>query len=220
MKTLKILLIDDHKMIRDGIKSMLESQENRYKFVVDEAADGEEGIAKAKLKPHIIIMDYQLPKLSGAEAAAIILGHNPKAKILALSNYNEYMYIDKMVKTGVKGFILKNIGPEELLKAIETILSGNIYYSSDVAIKLMAFDSDSSQGKKLSKKNKLTQLLSEREIEILRYITDEYTSDAIAHRLNLSKRTVDSHRQNIMTKLDVKSVAGLIKYAIPWLHQA
>ncbi len=220
MKTLKILLIDDHKMIRDGIKSMLESQENKYKFVVDEAADGEEGIAKAKLKPHIIIMDYQLPKLSGAEAAAIILNQNSKAKILALSNYNEYMYIDKMVKTGVKGFILKNIGPEELLKAIETILSGSIYYSSDVALKLMAFDSDSTQGKKLSKKNKLTQLLSEREIEILRYITDEYTSDAIAHRLNLSKRTVDSHRQNIMTKLDVKSVAGLIKYAIPWLHQA
>ena len=220
MKTLKILLIDDHKMIRDGIKSMLESQENKYKFVVDEAADGEEGIAKAKLKPHIIIMDYQLPKLSGAEAATIILTHNPKAKILALSNYNEYMYIDKMVKTGVKGFILKNIGPEELLKAIETILGGSIYYSSDVALKLIAFDSDSTQGKKLSKKNKLTQILSEREIEILRYITDEYTSDAIAHRLNLSKRTVDSHRQNIMTKLDVKSVAGLIKYAIPWLHQA
>jgi DNA-binding NarL/FixJ family response regulator len=217
MKTLKILLVDDHKMIRDGIKSMLESQENKYKFIIDEAEDGEEGLAKSKANPHIIIMDYQLPKMSGAETAALILGSNPKAKILALSNYNEYMYIDKMIKTGVKGFILKNIGPEELLKAIETILNGSIYYSSDVAVKMMSFDNNSAQSKKTPKDNKLEEILSQRELEVLKCIGEEYTSEEIAKKLSISKRTVDSHRQNIMNKLNVKNIAGLVKYALPLL---
>lgn len=218
MKTLKILLVDDHKMIRDGIRSMLESLENKYKFSIDEAADAEEGILKAKKKPDIIIMDYQLPSMSGADAAKAILASNAKARILALSNYNEYMYINKMVKTGVKGFILKNIGPEELLKAIETILKGNNYYSNDVALKLLAYENSSTEGEISLEEDKLLKLLSEREIEILHCIADEMTSDEIAKKLSISKRTVDSHRQNIMNKLDVKSIAGLIREAIPLLN--
>ena len=162
-------------------------------------------------------MDYQLPKMSGAETAALILASNPKAKILALSNYNEYMYIDKMIKTGVKGFILKNIGPEELLKAIETILNGSIYYSSDVAVKMMSFDNNSAQSKKTPKDNKLEEILSHRELEVLKCIGEEHTSEEIAKKLSISKRTVDSHRQNIMNKLNVKNIAGLVKYALPLL---
>jgi DNA-binding NarL/FixJ family response regulator len=214
MKTLKILLIDDHKMIRDGLRSMLESQENDYKFVIDEAETGEEGVIKAKAHPDIIIMDYQLPKMSGAEAVAVIMKHNSKARIIALSNYNEYMYIDKMVKNGVKGFILKNIGPEELIKAIETILSGARYFSTDVAMKLMTFDTSSEQIKEITHGYELELILSTREMEVLKLIANEHTSEEIAKDLNISKRTVDAHRQNIMNKLGVKSAAGLVKYAV------
>ncbi|MGP8217599.1 MAG: response regulator [Bacteroidia bacterium] len=223
MKTLKILLIDDYEMIRDGIRSMLESQEKKYKFTIYEAEDGDEGVSKAiDLSPHIIILDYELPKMSGAETAGTILANNPKAKILALSNYNEYMYIDKMIKAGVKGFILKNIGPEELLKAINTILNGNIYYSSDVALKLMNFDNNSYRNKKISKEynHKLEKLLSHRELDVLKYIAEEYTSEEIGRKLHISKRTVDTHRQNIMKKLEVKSIAGVMKYTMPLISAA
>ncbi|HSY77191.1 MAG TPA: response regulator transcription factor [Bacteroidia bacterium] len=216
MKKLKILLVDDHKMIRDGIRSMLESQENEYKFIIDEAEDGEQGIIKAKTHPDIIIMDYQLPNISGAEAAAKILENDPGTKILALSNYNEYMYIDKMIKTGVKGFILKNIAPEELLKAIEAILNGGSYYSNEVTTKLVTFDSNSSHTvKSIAVKEKIESLLSRREIEVLRYIVNACTNDEIGENLNISRRTAETHRQNILKKLDIKNTATLMKYAMP-----
>lgn len=221
MKKLKILLIDDHKMIRDGIRSMLESQENRYKFIIDEADNGEQGIAKAKVRPNIIIMDYQLPNMSGAEAAAKILENDPSAKILALSNYNEYMYIDKMVKTGVKGFILKNIGPVELLKAIETILNGGNYYSIEVTKKLLSFDSNSQHASEdEAVKQKIESLLSAREIEVLKYIVNACTNEEIGKNLNISKRTAETHRQNILNKLDIKKTASLMKYAMPMFAPA
>jgi DNA-binding NarL/FixJ family response regulator len=216
MRKLKILLVDDHKMIRDGIRSMLESQENEYKFIIDEAEDGEQGIVKAKAHPDIIIMDYQLPNISGAEAAAKILENDPGTKILALSNYNEYMYIDKMIKTGVKGFILKNIAPEELLKAIEAILNGGSYYSNEVTTKLVTFDSNSSHSvKSIAVKEKIESLLSRREIEVLRYIVNACTNDEIGENLNISRRTAETHRQNILKKLDIKNTATLMKYAMP-----
>ena len=139
-KNIRILIVDDHKMVREGIRSMLEFQESKFKFFINEAGDGEEGIEIAGQNPYdIIIMDYQLPGMDGADAAKLILEKNPDAKILALSNYNEYMYIDRMIKTGVKGFVLKNVTPEELIKAIDTILKGSNYFSNDVAIKLLNF---------------------------------------------------------------------------------
>jgi len=198
-------------MVRDGIRSMLESQEKKYKFFIEEAEDGEEGVAKAKNQSYdIIIMDYQLPRLNGAEAAELIMAGKPKAKILALSSYNEYMYIDRMMKIGAKGFVLKNIGPEELIRAVETILNGNDYYSSEIALKILNFDNyitQASAGGELD-------ILSKREVEILKLIANEYTNEQIAQRLNLSRRTVDKHRQNLLNKLHVRNTAGLVKYAV------
>lgn len=207
---MRALIIDDHKMVRDGIKSMLESQEKKYKFSIDEAEDGEEGAEKSiKNTYDIIILDYQLPKLNGADTAAKILAAKPKSKILALSSYNEYMYIERMMKIGAKGFVLKNIGPEELIRAIESIISGKDYYSSEIALKLLNFDNyvEHATSKELNK-------LSKREIEILKLIADEYTNGQIAEKLSLSKKTIDSHRQNLLSKLNVKNTAGLVKYAL------
>jgi len=210
MKKLRALIIDDHKMVRDGIKSMLESQDKKYKFTIDEAEDGEEGAEKAIHHTYdIIILDYQLPKLNGADTAKKILATKPKARILALSSYNEYMYIERMMRIGAKGFVLKNIGPEELIRAIESIISGKDYYSSEIALKLLNFDnySDNSHSQELNK-------LSKREIEILKLIADEYTNGQIAEKLSLSKRTIDTHRQNLLTKLNVTNTAGLVKFAL------
>jgi DNA-binding NarL/FixJ family response regulator len=214
-KKIKILIVDDHKMVRDGIRSMLESQEKKYKFLVEEAENGEEGVERAR-KTHfdIIIMDYQLPVMNGVEATRAILNNNPDSKILALSNYDEYMYIDNMMKTGAKGFVLKNIGPEEIINAIEALLIGKNYYSNDVAVKLISFDHNNVQVARLHKyKRDKAEMLSPRELEILKLIALEHTNEEIANFLFISKRTVDTHRQNLMKKLNVKNTAGLVKYA-------
>lgn len=219
MKKIKILIIDDHKMIRDGIRLMLEVQEKKYKFIIDEAEDGEEGVNKANKKGFdIIIMDYQLPEMNGADATRQIISHNINAKILALSNYDEYMYIDNMLKAGAKGFILKNISPEELLTAIEIILSGKNYYSNDVAIRLISHKKITHENEDViiidKNPKEMPCVLSKREIEILRFISNEFTNEEIASKLAISKRTVDAHRQNMMSKLKVKNTVGLVKYAI------
>ncbi|MFI5151352.1 MAG: response regulator [Bacteroidia bacterium] len=214
-KKIKILIVDDHKMVRDGIRSMLESQEKKCKFVLEEAENGQEGVEKAKKNQFdIIIMDYQLPVMNGVDATRTIIAHDPEIKILALSNYDEYAYINNMMKSGAKGFVLKNIGPEEIIHAIETLLNGKNYYSNDVAVKLISFDPDHVPvARLLRQKRDMTESLSRRELEILKLIATGLTNEEIGNRLFISKRTVDTHRQNLMKKLDVKNTAGLVKFA-------
>ena len=210
MKKIKILIVDDFKMIRDGIIYMLESQEKKYKFIIDQAETGEEAIEKSKkYKYDIIIMDYKLPKLNGAETTKEILLYLPKMKILALSNYDEYVNITDMLNAGAKGFVLKNIGSIELVTAIETILNGKNYYSNDVAIKLIHFGN-----KNISYDKKKIDPLTEREIQIIKLIAEEYTNKEIADKLLLSKRTIDKYRQLMMEKLQVNNAVGLLKRAM------
>jgi DNA-binding NarL/FixJ family response regulator len=215
-KKIRVLIVDDHQMIREGIRFMLESEKKKYKFHVEEATDGEEGVERAKKTNFdIIIMDYQLPRMNGVEATRAILSNNPNSKILALSNYDEYMYIDNMMRSGAKGFVLKNIGPDEIVAAIEALLAGKNYYSNDVAVKLISFEEDGMHVARMVKqKNNLAEILSSRELEVLKLIATEHTNEEIGNRLFLSKRTVDTHRQNLMRKLGVKNTAGLVKYAV------
>ena len=216
-KNVRILIVDDHKMVREGIRSMLEFQESKFKFFINEARDGEEGVEIAGQNSYdIIIIDYQLPGMDGADAARMILEKNPEAKILALSNYNEYMYIDRMIKTGAKGFVLKNVTPEELIKAIETILKGSNYFSNDVAIKLLNFgDSNPDSLSRLrNPKMKILEDLSSRETEVLKLVGEAKSNDEIAELLSISKRTVESHKQNLLRKIGVKNTSELIKFAV------
>jgi DNA-binding NarL/FixJ family response regulator len=218
VEKLQLLIVDDHKMIRHGIKLMLETADkNKYKFIFDEAESGEEAIAKTNnIKYDIIIMDYQLPKMSGAEATKLIMKNEPKSKILALSNYDEYMYIDNMMAAGAKGYVLKNIGVQDLLNAIESILNGKNYYSNDVAVKIINFGhtEQTPSSKKAPSKFVAVNTLSKRELEIIQLIAAEFTNEEIANKLFISKRTVDTHRQNLLNKLGVKNTAGLVKYAM------
>ncbi len=222
-RNVRILIVDDHKMVRDGIRSMLEFQETKFKFFINEAVDGEEGVEIAGNNPYdIIIMDYQLPGIDGADAARLILEKNPEAKILALSNYNEYMYIDRMIKTGVKGFVLKNVTPEELIKAIETILNGSNYFSNDVAIKLLNFENhnpDAFRAKLQGPKAKIYDELSTREVEVLKLIGEGKRNEEIAEQLSISKRTVETHKQNLLRKIGVKNNSILIKFAVEMFQE-
>jgi len=230
MKKLKILVVDDHKMIRDGIRSMLELYKKRYAFSIHIAESGEDAVVKAKKGNYdLIIMDYQLPQMSGVEATREILKQKPLSRILALSNYDEQGNITNMLKAGAKGFVLKNIGPDELILAIETILKGKNYYSNDIAIKLIRINNAPSKSKKQkpgdSKMVKEDpevyvsgeieyEALSDRELEILRLIVAECTNQEIAEALSLSKRTVDKHRQRMHDKLRVTNTVGLLKRAM------
>ncbi|MBL7919584.1 MAG: response regulator transcription factor [Bacteroidia bacterium] len=209
MKRLRILIIDDHRLVRDGIKTMLETQSANYDFDISEAENGETAIEIIKNRDFdIILVDYQLPKMNGAQTVEQILFYKPKSKILALSNYDEYTYITNMIKVGVKGYVLKNISPNELIKAIETILLGKKYYASDVSGKII----DSEEKREQEKRNAKIRI-TRRQSEVLKLVATGMTNDAIAKQLSLSKRTVDTHRQNLLLKLNVHNTAALIKKA-------
>jgi len=214
MEDVKVLIVDNHKVVRDGIKFTLNLQD-RISFDIDEAESGLEAVAKAKhFSYSIIIMDINMPDMSGIEATREILKLNKDAKILALSMHDDEYHIVKMMQAGARGYILKDTGSEELLKAIIKVSQGKKYYSSEVAVKLMGnYHEDIIERKPRAEKN-YKGLLSKRELEILKLIANEHTNDQIAEKLFISKRTVDSHRQNMLGKTQTKNTAGLIKYAI------
>jgi DNA-binding NarL/FixJ family response regulator len=204
----RLLIVDDHQMVRDGIRVMLESQNKVYTFIITEAENGEEAIKNIlKTDYDIILIDYQLPKMTGMETVERILLYKPTTKILALSNYDELTYINNMLKAGASGYILKNVEPVELIAAIKTILNNKVFYSNEVAIKLI-------EGKKGIASSIDKYSLTKRELEILKLITEEKTNDEISSLLFIAKRTVDSHRQNLLNKLGVKNTVGLTKIAI------
>jgi DNA-binding NarL/FixJ family response regulator len=189
----RLLIVDDHQMVRDGIRVMLESQNKTYTFVITEAENGEEAIKNVlKYDYDIILIDYQLPNMTGMETVERILLYKPTTKILALSNYDELTYINNMLKAGASGYILKNVEPVELIAAIKTILNDKVFYSNEVAIKLIE-----SKKKTASSIDKYS--LTKRELEILKLITQEKTNDEIS---------------NLLNKLGVKNTVGLTKIAI------
>lgn len=208
-QTIQTLIVDDHKMIRDGLKLMLSSLKKLIHFHIEEAESGEQALIKVNRKDFdIIIVDYRLPGISGAETSRQILCYKPLTKILALSNYDELPYIQKMIDAGVKGYVLKNIEPSQMLSAIKTVLEGKTYYSNEVALKLIDTAKED-----VVKKNLEAQKLTKREIEILRMIAMEMTNEEIAVKLYVGKRTVDTHRQNLLNKLHAKNTVGLVKAA-------
>jgi DNA-binding NarL/FixJ family response regulator len=206
---INLLIADDHQMVRDGIKVMLQSKKDVFQFVIDEAENGEEAIKKVSKKSYdVILMDYRMPDMSGAETTENILRTQPRIKILALSNYDELPYVERMIAAGAKGYVLKNIEPTQLLVAIKTIMEGNTYYSNEVSTKLL-----DSQGKKAVSHILEKHGLTKRELEVLRMIAQEMTNEEIAEKLFVGKRTVDTHRQNLLNKLHARNTVGLIKAA-------
>ncbi len=204
-----ILIIDDHKLVRDGLKIMLESLKKFIHFKIQEAGSGEDALTKIYRRNFdLAIIDYQMPGISGVETIHRILRFKPELKILVLSNYDELSCIQNMIDAGAKGYVLKNIEPPEMLNAIKAIRSDKTYYSNDVTIKLLEFADE-----KTSQKMHLEKTLTNRQIQVLKMIAMEMTNEEIAQELFVDKRTIDTHRQNLKNKLHVKNTAGLVKAA-------
>ncbi|MGI9543133.1 MAG: response regulator [Cyclobacteriaceae bacterium] len=214
MAKIKILIADDHPMFREGVRRILEKEE-RYK-VVGEARDGQEVLELIDKNPvDLVIMDINMPGLDGVETTRTLVRDQPSLKILALTMHREDRYIMKMLKAGALGYILKDDGKEKLLEAVSTVLQGSSYFGHDVSEALLS----TFMNKKVLAENQAPAEpkvnLTERELEILKLITaNEMTSEEVANRLNISKRTVDTHRKNILVQLGAKNSVGLVKYAI------
>ncbi len=211
MKQIKIILADDHQIVRDGIKALLEKEDNIK--IIDEAADGKELLEKIKQhKPDIVLMDISMPEISGIEATKILSTQEPDIKVLILSMYLNEDFILDAIKAGAKGYLPKNTTKLELIDAINTINSGNNFFSqkvSSVIINSYVKKEQNEDGEKI-----ITKKLTSREIEILKLFAEGYTNKEIADNLFISIRTVESHKNHIMKKFNVKNTVQLIKLAL------
>jgi len=198
-------LVDDHQIVIDGLLSLLKD-EPQFEFVFATTSPGEV-LGKLKATPvDILLTDVMMPKLPGNTLAKAVKKEFPKTKILALSMNGEGSLVNEMINDAdICGYVLKNIGKQELITAIEKIAGGGIYFSEEVIEEL----------KKLSEKKKENEEahLTAREIEIIRLIEKEYSNKQIAEALFISERTVETHRKNIFRKTNTNSVIGLVKYA-------
>jgi len=206
--SIKILLADDHKIVREGLGELLVKKGFQ---VVGEAETGHQAVTLTrKLEPDIVLMDITMPDLNGIEATRQILDKNPKMKILALSMYSDKRFVTKMLAAGARGFLRKNCSSDELSLAIRSVAQGVIYVSPKIA---------SSMGKDFMQRITSgtledAQKLTAKEAEVLQLIAEGRTSKEIAALFGLSIKTIEKHRENISKKLDLHSVADLTKYAI------
>ena len=208
---IKIFIADDHTMFADGIESLL-SQEDGV-MVVGKCFDGEsifENVDKEAID--VLLLDVNLPKMSGIEVVKRLSKENPNIKVLALSMYNEESFISEILNNGALGYILKNTGRTELLRAIKTVHQGQSYFSEAVTQTIMK-----GLVKKQEKENKNPKNLpkiSRREKEVLELIIEEHTTQEIAEKLFISLKTVESHRSSLLAKLNARNTAGLVRVAI------
>lgn len=200
----KILLADDHTIVRQGLKLILSAHADLT--VVGEAANGHEAVELAeKLRPDIVLLDVQMPELNGIEATKKMVAANPRIRVLVLSMHKESVYVREILKAGARGYILKDAIDTELLNAIRSVAKGDGYISPSVAGAL---------NEKLKDPSNPVDTLSAREREVLLLIAEGKTNKEIATKLNLSVYTVDSHRGKIMEKLNLHSAGELVRFAL------
>ena len=206
---LKVLLVDDHKIMREGLSVLLRKHDHIE--IVGEAEDGREAFKKVReLSPDLVIMDIAMPNLNGVEATQRLIHDFPKIKILALSTHSDRSMVSKMLKAGASGYMLKESAFTELIDGIEAVADNKTYLCPKVAKTVL-----SDYVTMLSDPQRITGgVLTAREREILQLVAEGETTKQIAAKLNLSIKTVDSHRGHIMTKLAIHNTANLTKYAI------
>ncbi len=206
-KKIKLLLVDDHPVVRKGLHSCLANRENLK--IVGEAGDGAESIRIAKeLEPDIVLMDINMPGMDGLTVTETLRKETPKIKVLVLSMHSSRDYVLRIIKAGARGYVLKDAPTDELVKAIEAVNAGDAFFSPSVArIALNQYVAESDDRDPMSK-------LSDREKEVLVQISNGKSNKEIASMLGIGVRTIETHRERIMRKLDIHSVAGLTKFAI------
>ncbi len=202
---IKIVLVDDHKLLRDGLRNIIEQKSNMQ--IIGEASDGREAISIcSKLLPDVLVIDVAMAGLNGIEAAKQIHKTCPKIKIIGLSMHSSKQFIQGMFKAGAYGYLLKDGDSNELITAINTVIQDIKYLSKDINQEFLS----------IIKKGDTIEnnLLSSREKEVLQLITEGKTSKEIGEILFLSSKTIDVHRNNIMKKIDLFTIPELTKYAI------
>jgi len=213
---IKILIADDHDVVRSGLRVLLQTDPEFA--VVAEASDGDQAIRLVSEKnPDVILMDISMPGLDGIEATKRILQRHPDAKVVILSVHEGEEYVHQILTAGARGYVLKNAGKKEIIHAVRAALSGEPFFSPGISrlivdgfLRRGAGPSSSEPPSRAVSDNRLTK----REIEILEYIARGFTNREIAEKLFLSVRTINTHRTNIMQKLDVHDTAGLTRHAI------
>ena len=209
---IKVLIVDDHAILRDGLVSIL--SENRDIQIVGEAESGEQAVEYSReLSPDIILMDITMKGITGIEATKVINEENPDIKVIFLTMEVSEKHISSAINSGGSGYLPKNVSEEQLFHAIKTVYEGEQYF--DQSISKIVFDSFIKKSSR-SSSNGITkgEQLSKREIEVLKLIAEGMPNREISEKLFISVRTVDAHRNHIMKKLDLKTTADLVKYAI------
>lgn len=210
MRSIRVLLVDDHALVREGIRSLLQLYEDIE--VVGEAGDGREAIQKTReLEPDIVVMDISMPSMGGVEATRQILKEKPVAKIVVLSRYDNLSYARSLLEAGALGYVPKKAVSTELAAAIRAVYNGDVFLHPSIA---KGVTKDYVQLIQSERKTEPYERLTDREKEILKLLAEGYSSHQIAERLYLTAKTVLNYRKNIMEKLGVENPAQLIRYAI------
>lgn len=206
MEKLRIHLVDDHALFREGLKFLLSQSESICE--VRESENGKQFLDSLAVEvPDVVFMDIQMPEVDGITATRIAIEQYPSLKIIALSMYADEDYYSKMIDAGARGFLLKNSQFDDVMKAVLEVYEGRNYFSPEI---LEGIVSNLNKGRQVKQQIDLT----EREIEVLYNICKGYSNSEIADMLYISKRTVDKHRENLLLKTDAKNTAGLVVFAI------
>src|SRR5689334_20020182 len=207
MQKLKVMIVDDHPVVRKGLQTCL-ARQDRIK-IVGEACDGDEALRKAReLAPDIILMDISMPGLNGLAVTELLRMEVPNVKVLILTMHNNREYIFRIIQAGAHGYVSKGAAPDELVRAIQSVCDGEPFFSAEVARAAMS-QFVSSGGKK----EPFAQL-TQREREVLALIADGQSNKEIASQLGIGVRTIETHRERIMRKLGIHTIAGLTRFAI------
>jgi DNA-binding NarL/FixJ family response regulator len=211
MKTITVLLADDHDIVRAGMRALLETAKDIQ--IVGEAGIGQQAILETKrLQPNVVLMDLAMPLLNGAEAARRIIAQVPASKVLILSSYSDFQRIMSVIHSGVAGYLMKESASEDLLTAIRETAAGNTFFSPVICERLLTQwrgrSPDAAADEPTAPK------LTNREIDVLQLIAEGYLSKQIGHILSLSTKTIEKHRSTLMFKLTHHNIARLTRYAM------
>jgi two-component system response regulator NreC len=209
----RLVIADDHSVVRDGIRSVIRSSPDY--IIVGEARDGEQAVNFVRdKKPDIVLMDISMPKLNGIEATTRIKETNPDVKVVILTVHEDEEYVFQILRAGASSYVLKSAGKKEILAALKSVTEGESFFSPPVSKIIVEGFVKRPHGREPATAGKAETLLTKRETEVLQFIAQGYTNRKIAETLYLSMRTVNTHRTNLMQKLDIHDTARLVRYAI------